>query len=169
MAPEAFLERCVVLRAAKNIGHELTEDRAAAEELDHARGNGSSEEGTAIEAADDARSEGEFGSEGGADPVGVNLRLALGQCFAEQFAGAHCVKKTLASERVNPCGCVANERPILANNGALRERAFLRRRQNVRVELADFGRYVLFLNECLQMRAQLPAGMRSHAATDADG
>jgi len=75
----------------------------------------------------------------------------------------------LTGERVNPRGCVANERPILADNGALRKRAFLRRRQNVRIELAAFGWDVLFLNECLQMRAKLAAGVRSHAATDADG
>src|SRR5215470_5313442 len=134
MADDALLERSVVLRAAENVGHELAENGAAAQELDHARSDRGAEEGAAVEAADNACGEFEFAGERGAYPVGIHLRIAFGDGFAEQFAGAHGVEEAFTGERVDESGSVAYQRPVFADHGALRKRSNLRRREDMAVE-----------------------------------
>src|SRR5215472_16486232 len=68
MAYNALLEGSVVLRPAEEIGHELAEDGAATHELNHTCGDGGTEEGAAIKAADDACGEFEFAGKSGANP-----------------------------------------------------------------------------------------------------
>src|SRR5260221_13456829 len=60
MAGHALLQRGVVLRAAENIGHDLPENSAAAEKLNHPRGDGGAQKRSAIEAPNDARREFQF-------------------------------------------------------------------------------------------------------------
>src|SRR5580658_206867 len=79
LAPKAAFETAVILRAAKEIAHQLAKYRAAAHELDHACCNGGAQERAAIEAAHDARGKFQFGGKRGLDPSGVFLRAALGE------------------------------------------------------------------------------------------
>src|ERR1700739_3713526 len=169
MAHDALFERGVVLRAAENIGHDLAEDGAAAKELHHASGDCGAEESAAIDAAHDARGEYEFARKSSADPVSVHLRIAFGDGFAENFSGAHGVKKAFSGERINERGGVAHQSPIPADHGALTECWNLRRGKHVAVEARGFGGKLLLADESLQVGAQFSLIVRSHAATDADG
>ena len=54
--------------------------------------------------------------------------------LAQQFAGLHGVEQAFAGQRIDPRGGVADQSPILAEDGAFGKRAFFRRRQNVAVE-----------------------------------
>ena len=83
MSDDSLLERGVVLSAAENVGHDLAENCAAAEELHHASGDRGTEKRSAIKAANDARSEFKFAGKRSADPIGVHLRMAFGDGFAE--------------------------------------------------------------------------------------
>src|SRR5438105_4527826 len=149
MAYDALLERGIVLRAAENIGHNLAENRAAAEELHHARGDGGTEECATVKAAHDARGEFQFTRKSRANPVGVHLRIAFGDGFAEKFAGAHSVEQTFTSERIDKSGGIAHQRPILADDGALRKSRYLWRGKNVTVEPCGFGGKFLLANKHL--------------------
>src|SRR5262249_44113727 len=120
VAADAFLERRIVLRAAKNVRHQLAEHGTALEELHHASSDRGPEECTAIKAANDARGKRQLRSEGSADPVGVNLRLTFREGFAEQFSRTHGIKKAFAGQRIDPSGRIADKRPILSNDSALR-------------------------------------------------
>src|SRR5438876_66853 len=62
VAPEAALQAGIVLSAAEEIAHQLPENRAASDELHHARGYGGSEKRAAIETADDARGKFQLGT-----------------------------------------------------------------------------------------------------------
>src|SRR5882672_12315343 len=104
MPDHALLKRGVVLSAAENISHDLAENCAAAKELHHAGGDGSAQESAAVEAANDARGEFKFAGERGANPVGVHLRMAFGDGFAEEFAGAHGVEQAFSGEGVDERG-----------------------------------------------------------------
>src|SRR5256884_7508576 len=168
VAPEAALQAGIVLSAAEEVAHQLPENRAASDELHHARGYGGSEKRAAIETADDARGKFQLGRECGLDPGRIFLRAALRQRTAKKLAGADCVEQPFASERIDPGGGVADQRPVLADNVALRKRALLRRGQDVAVELCAFRWKVLLLDKRLQMPAKLRAGMRGHAAADSD-
>src|SRR5215469_1745861 len=168
MTYDALLERSVILRAAENVGHELAENGAAAHELHHASGDGGAEEGAAIKAAHDARGKFELTRESGADPVGVPLRVSFGDGFAEQFARAHRVEEAFAGERIDEGGSVADQRPVLADYGALGKGRNLGRGQNMAIETGGFDRELLPGNERLQVLAELALVVRRHAAADAD-
>src|SRR5208337_2022796 len=71
MTEDALLKRGVILRAAEQVGEKLAEDGVALEELHHARGDGAAEERSAVEAANDARGEFEFGGKRGFDTRGI--------------------------------------------------------------------------------------------------
>ena len=152
MAPEATFEAAVILSAAEEIAHELAEDGAAVHELDHVGGDGSAEERAAIEAAHDTSGEFEFAGEGGFDPRHVFFGAALGEGLAEQFAGAHGVEEAFAGERIDPGGGVSDERPILAENGAIGKRALLRRRKDVAVKFCVFSGDAVFFDKRAQVR-----------------
>src|SRR5260370_9018108 len=107
MAYDALFERSVVLRTAENIGHDLAENGAAAEELHHARGDGGTEECATVKAAHDARGEFEFAGEGRGNPVGVHLRIAFSDGFAEKFAGAHALEQTFSAHPIGKRGPIA--------------------------------------------------------------
>ena len=169
MSHDTLLERRVVLRAAEDIGHDLAEDRTAAQKLNHAGSDRGAEERAAIEAANNASSEFQFAGKSGANPVGVHLGIAFGNGFAEKFARAHSVEETFAGERVNESGSISNKGPVFADNGALRKCRNLRRWQHMTVEASGFGGESLFADECLQMCAKFGLIVRSHAAADADG
>src|SRR5712692_3158538 len=89
MAPESPLQAGVILSAAEKIAHQLPEHRAAAEELNHARGDRASQEGATIETPHDARRELQFGAESSLHPCRILLRAAFGEGTAQQFAGAN--------------------------------------------------------------------------------
>ena len=167
MAEDALLERGVVLRAAEQIGEKLAEYGVALQELHHARGDGAAQERAAIEAADDARGEFQFRGEGGFDARGIFFGAAFGEGLAQELAGAHGVEKAFASEGIDPGGGVADERPVPADDAAIRERAHLGRGQDVAVELGGFGGEFLGGRKSMEMRAQFAAGMRAHAAANA--
>jgi hypothetical protein len=169
VAPEAALEAGVILGAAEKVAHQLAEDGTAAHELNHARGDGGAEERAAVETADDAGGKFQLRREGGFDPSGVFFRAAFGERAAEEFAGAHGVKKSFAREGVNPSCGVANHRPIFAQHRAIGESAFFWRRQDVAVKLCVRGWDSVFTDKFAEMRFELRAGMRSHAAANADG
>src|ERR1051326_30303 len=99
MAHHALLERSVVLRAAKNIGHDLAENRAAAKKLDHAGGDGGAEKRAAIETADDFRGELQFAGKRSTHPIRIHLRIAFSDGLAEKFPRAHRVEETFSGER----------------------------------------------------------------------
>src|SRR6266436_873672 len=168
MADYALLERGVVLRTAENIGHDLAENGAAAEELHHARGDGGTEECATVKAAHDARGEFEFAGEGRANPVGVHLRIAFGDGFAEKFAGAHGVEQTLSGERIDESGSITYQRPIFADDRALRKCRNLWRGKNMAVEARGFGGKFLLADKRLQVSAKFVLIVRGHAAADAD-
>src|SRR5258708_309776 len=167
MAPEPALQAGVILRAAEKVTHELPEYRAAPEELHHARGHRGAQERTAIEAAHNARGKFELRRKRGLHARWIFFWAAFRKRPPKQFAGAHGVEKAFAREGVHPRRRVANHRPILAHNSAFRKGAFARRWQNVTVELRSLGRDILFLYKTLQMRTQLRARVRRHAAADA--
>src|SRR5262245_53213395 len=108
MADNTLLQSCVVLRTAEDVGHELAENRAATHELNHARRDRRSQERAPIEAAHNACRKFKFARKCGANPVGVALRIALGDGFAEKFSGAHSVEEAFAGERVNESSSVPN-------------------------------------------------------------
>ena len=169
MTPEAALQAGIILRAAEEVAHQLTENRAAADELHHARRYRIPQERPAVKAPDDARGKFQFAGEGRFDPGGIFFRAALRERPAKQFAGAYGVKEAFAGEGIDPgCG-VADERPVFSENAAFRKCAFLRGGQNVAIKLGVFRRDVLFLDKSLQVAAELCAGMRGHAAADSDG
>src|SRR5260370_2182069 len=169
MAYDALFERSVVLRTAENIGHDLAENGAAAEELHHARGDGGTEECATVKAAHDARGEFEFVGEGRAKPVGVHLGIAFGDGFAEKFAGAHGVEQSFTSEGIDKSGRIADERPIFADDRALRKCRNLWRGKNMAVEARGFGGKFLLADKRLQVSAKFVLIVRGHAAADADG
>src|SRR5579859_2266138 len=169
VTPQALFQARVILRAAEDVRHQLTEDGAAAKELDHASGDGSSEKRSAIKAANDAGGKFKFRGEGRADPIGINFGFALCERFAQQFAGAHCVEQPFASQWIDPRGGIADECPIFADNGTLRKGALLRGRQDVRIKLRAIERDFLFLNELLKVFAQFAAGVGSHVAANPHG
>src|SRR6266568_1585761 len=55
VAPEAALQAGIILRATEEVAHQLTENRAAADELHHAGSHRTSQERSAVEAAHNAR------------------------------------------------------------------------------------------------------------------
>src|SRR6266851_4057780 len=116
MAPESPLQAGVILCAAEEIAHQLPKHRAAAQELNHARGDRTSQEGATIETPHDARSELQFGAESSLHPSRVLLRAAFGQGTAQQFAGANGVEKAFAREGIDPGGRISDERPVLSND-----------------------------------------------------
>src|SRR5262249_49449983 len=144
-------------------------DGAATHELNHACGDGGTEEGAAIKSANDACGELEFAGKSGANPVGVALGIAFGDGFAEKLAGAHGVEETLAGEWVHKSGRVSNQRPVLADYGALGKRRNLRRRKNVAVEARILRLEFLSANENLKMLSQFGLVVRSHAAANTYG
>src|SRR5207248_1420941 len=75
-------------------------------------------------------------------------------------------EEAFTGQRIDQRGGVTDERPVLADDVALRKRALLRRRQNVAVKLGVFGRDALLLDESLEVAAELGAGMRGHATAD---
>src|SRR5271157_153783 len=169
MAEDALLERGVVLRPAKQIGEKLAEDSVTLEKLHHARGDGAAQERSAIEAADDARGELEFRGEGGFDTRGIFFGAAFGERFAKELAGAHGIEEAFTGEGIHPGGGVADERPVPADDAAVREGAHLRRGQYVTVELGGCGGEFLRGCKSMEMRAELTAGVRAHAPADAEG
>src|SRR5207248_3959375 len=88
--------------------------------------------------------------------------------FADEFSGAHGVEKAFTVDRNDECGSVAYQRPIFADDGALRKCRNLRRRENVAVKAGGFGGKLLFADESLQVRAEFRLIVRSHAAADTD-
>src|SRR5208337_2595867 len=96
MAEDALLKRGVILRAAEQVGEKLAEDGVALEELHHARGDGAAEERSAVETADEARGEFEFGGKRGFDTRGIFFGAAFGEGLAQEFAGAHGVEQAFA-------------------------------------------------------------------------
>src|ERR1700738_3697549 len=133
MSPEALLEGGVILGAAEKIADQLAKNGVALQELHHAGGRGAAQERAAIKTANDARSEFEFTGESGFDPRRIFFGATLGEGAAEKLARAHRVKKTFASEGIDPGGGVANERPIPADHAAMGKGALLRRRQYVAI------------------------------------
>jgi hypothetical protein len=95
------------------------------------------------------------------------LRITFGDGFAQQFAGAHGVEKSLAGERIDKRSGIADQRPILADHGALRKCGNLRRRKNVAIETCAVQREFLFADKRLQMAAQLGLVVRRHATANA--
>src|SRR5882724_2729403 len=169
MSYDALLERGVILCTAENIGHDLTKNGTTAEELHHARGDGSAEKGATVKTADDLCSEFQFTREGCADPVSVHLRIALGDGFAEEFARAHGVKETFTSERIDESGGIADERPVFSDDSALGKRGNLRRRKDMAVKARGFSGKFLLADEHLQVSAKFVLVVRSHAAANSDG
>src|SRR5438876_10852691 len=107
VAPEAALQAGIVLSAAEEVAHQLPENRAASDELHHARGYGGSEERAAIETADDARGKFRLGRGRGFDPGRILLRAALRQRTAKKHAGGVWVGPPFGRERIDPGGGVA--------------------------------------------------------------
>src|SRR5580693_149045 len=98
MAPQAAFEAAVVLRSAEEIAHQLPEHGATVHKLHHAGGDGSAEEGAAVEAAHDARGEFQFARECGFDPRRIFFGAAFRKRAAQELPGAHRVEKSLACE-----------------------------------------------------------------------
>src|SRR5712691_1680388 len=84
VAPQSPLEAGIVLRAAEEVAHQLPEDGAAAQELNHAGRDRAPQEGAAIEPPHDSRREFQFGGEGGPHPSGILFRAAFRDRTPEQ-------------------------------------------------------------------------------------
>src|SRR2546429_5045801 len=98
VAPEAALQAGIVLSAAEEIAHQLPENRAASDELHHARGYGGFEKKDAIEKAGDARGQIQPGRESGLDSGRRFLRAALRPPTANKLARAGCVGQPFATQ-----------------------------------------------------------------------
>src|SRR5437667_12201630 len=77
VAPEAALQAGIVLSAAEEVAHQLPENRAASDELHHARGYGGSAKRAAIETAEKTRAKIQPGRECGLAAGPTLLREAL--------------------------------------------------------------------------------------------
>src|SRR5882762_5930634 len=71
VAPQPPFQAGIILGAAEEVAHQLAEDRAAAQELHHARGDRASEKRPAIKPAHDARRKFELRGKGGFHPRGI--------------------------------------------------------------------------------------------------
>src|SRR5713101_3475888 len=96
VAPQAPLQAGIILGAAEEVAHQLAEDRAAAQELHHARRDRASEKRPAIKPANDARRKFELRRKRSLHPRGIFFRAPRGQRTPEQFAGANRIKKSFA-------------------------------------------------------------------------
>src|SRR5882672_4488292 len=94
VAPQAPFQAGIILGAAEEVAHQLAEDRAAAQELHHARRDRASEKRPAVKPANDARRKFELRGKGSLYPGGIFFRAARGQRTPEQFAGAYRVKES---------------------------------------------------------------------------
>src|SRR2546427_1673539 len=168
MAPESPLQAGVILRAAEQIAHQLPEHRAAGQELNHARRDCTAQERSAIKTPHDARREFQFSAKSSLYPRRVLLRATFGERAAQQFAGANGIERAFAGEGIDPRRRISNKRPVLSDDVSFGKRALLRRGQDVAIKLCALRLYTVLPHKCLQMAAQLRAGMRRHAPANAD-
>src|SRR6266436_3677386 len=169
VAPQAPLQAGIILGAAEEVAHQLAEDRAAAQELHHARRDRASQKRPAIKPAHDARRKFEFRGERSLHPRGIFFRAPGGQGPAEQFAGADRVKESFAGQGIHPGGRITYQGPIFSGHGALGKGALQGSRQHMTVKLCAFGRDILPLHKLLQMAAEFRARVRGHAAANSHG
>src|SRR6267143_2952087 len=78
VAPQPPLEAGIILSAAEEIAHQLAEDRAAAQELHHARRDRASQKRPAIKPAHNTRRKFEFRRKRSLHPRGIFFRAACG-------------------------------------------------------------------------------------------
>src|SRR5216683_705403 len=75
LRPQAAFQAAIILRAGEHVRHQRAKGRAALNELNHARRDGSSEETPAIETPRNARGEFEIGGKCFANPRGIFIGL----------------------------------------------------------------------------------------------
>src|SRR6266850_1309122 len=79
VAPQPSFQAGIILGAAKEVAHQLAEDRTAAQELHHARRDRASEKRPAIKPAHDARRKFELRGKSGLHPRGIFFRATRSQ------------------------------------------------------------------------------------------
>ena len=152
--PEPFAQCAVILRAAEEIAQQFAKRRAATSELDHARGDGSSEESAAKNKAHKARGDFQVGDKFGAQLRGITFRLTLDDGLREQIAGTKRVEQSFARDGIDARSGIARERPIPADDFAMAQRAKFRRRKHVAVKTRAVRGDFFFANEIVEKLAQ---------------
>lgn len=84
--PEPLAQCAVILRAAEEIAQQFAKRCAATRELDHARGDRSTEKSAAKHEAHQTRGDFEVGDKLSAQTRGIAFRLALHDGLREQIA-----------------------------------------------------------------------------------
>src|SRR5947209_5395482 len=149
VAPKPSLQAGVILCAAEEVAHQLSEHWAAAHKLHHSRCYRAAQERSTIEATHDARRELQFGAESSLHPGRIFLRASCGERAPQQFAGPNGIEKSLASERIDPGRRVSYECPVFSDHTSFGKRALSRRRQHMAVKLCALRRYVVLLDKVL--------------------
>src|ERR1700691_3389857 len=168
LVPQAALQAAIILRAAEDLADQIAECRRVAQHLHHSSGDRSTQKVAAKYPSRDLGGEFQIGGKSRPQPLGIGLRLAFHQRLRKQIAGTQRVIKALASERVHARRGVAHHRPVFSGDAAAAYRLRFRRRQNVAIKSRALHGNLFFLDELVEVAAELLRRILAHLCADAD-